>query len=110
MASTGIGEGVALPHVRNPIILSVPRPLVTLCFLERPIDWGALDRQPVEVLFTLASPETRVHLHLMSRLAFALKDAAFRDAIRRQAAREEIFAAVHRVESTFAPTPAFPHL
>ena len=110
MASTGIGDGVAVPHVRNPIILSVPRPLVTLCFLERAVDWGALDQQPVGVLFTLASPDTRVHLHLLSRLAFALKDAAFKEAVARQAMREEIFAAVHRVEATFAPTPGFPHV
>ena len=43
LASTGVGDGIAIPHVRNPIVLHVPRPIVTLCFLERPADFGALD-------------------------------------------------------------------
>ena len=42
-ASTAIGGGIALPHVRNPIVLNVDRPMVTLGFLARPVDFGALD-------------------------------------------------------------------
>jgi len=55
-ASTAIGDGIALPHVRNPIVLHVERPMVTLCFLERPVDFGALDGKPVGVLFSLVCP------------------------------------------------------
>src|SRR5262249_18726429 len=55
-ASTGIGEGIALPHVRNPIVLHVTRPMISLCFLEKPVDFGALDGKPVQVLFSLISP------------------------------------------------------
>ncbi|MCX6984367.1 MAG: PTS sugar transporter subunit IIA, partial [Lentisphaerae bacterium] len=51
MASTGIGEGIAIPHVRNPVILNVGYPVITLCFLEKPIDFGALDKQDVYCLF-----------------------------------------------------------
>ena len=47
LGSTGIGDGIAIPHVRNPIVLHLSRPTVTLCFLERPVDFGALDGQPV---------------------------------------------------------------
>ena len=68
-ASTAIGEGIALPHVRNPIVLYVTRPLVTLCFLEHPIEFGALDGQPVSVLFSLISPSTRAHLQILSKLS-----------------------------------------
>src|SRR5438445_8406255 len=52
-ASTAIGDGIAIPHVRNPIVLQVARPAVTLAFLPQPIDFGALDGKPVQVLFTL---------------------------------------------------------
>src|SRR6266850_4627523 len=68
LGSTGLGEGIAIPHVRNPIVLHLSRPLVTLCFLERPVDFGAIDGQPVTTLFTLISPTVRAHLHLLSRL------------------------------------------
>jgi PTS system nitrogen regulatory IIA component len=102
IASTGVGDGIAIPHVRNPIVLHVARPMVTLCFLEQPIDFGALDQQPVHTLFSLISPTVRAHLHLLSRLAFALRDARFKDVILRQGSRDEIFAEVRRIESELA--------
>ena len=102
MASTAIGDGIAIPHVRNPIVLHVPRSMVTLCFLERPVDFGALDGRPVHCLFTMVSPTVRAHLHLLSRLAFALRDAGFQGAVRRQALRDEILAELDRVEASLA--------
>lgn len=104
LGSTGIGEGIAIPHVRNPIVLHLSRPMVTLCFLERPVDFGALDGQPVTTLFTLISPTVRAHLYLLSRLGFALRDAEFKGAVLRQAAREEILEQLRRVEATMAAT------
>ncbi len=84
-ASTAIGDGIALPHVRNPIVLHVPRPMLTLCFLERPIDFGALDGKPVNVLFSMICPTMRSHLQTLSRLSYALHDEAFKGAVMRQA-------------------------
>lgn len=99
MASTGIGEGIAVPHVRNPIVLHVPKPSITLCFLETPVDFGALDGQKVHCLFTLISPTVRAHLQMLSRLAFALRDPGFKAVIRRVGTRDEILAELRRVES-----------
>src|SRR5258706_7215771 len=47
LGSTGIGEGIAIPHVRNPIVLHLSRPMVVLCFLERAVEFCAIDRHPV---------------------------------------------------------------
>jgi PTS system nitrogen regulatory IIA component len=106
MASTAIGDGIAIPHVRNPIVLHVPRSMVTLCFLERPVDFGALDGKPVHCLFTMVSPTVRAHLHLLSRLAFALRDAGFLGVVRRQGLRDQILDELRRVESSMlAPQP-----
>lgn len=99
MASTGIGNGIAIPHVRNPIVLAVRQPLVSLCFLEQPVEFGALDGQPVHTLFTLISPTVRIHLYLLSRLAFALREQAFASALSKQASREVILDAARRVEA-----------
>src|SRR5438128_8395800 len=98
LQSTGIGDGIAIPHVRNPIVLHVSRPMVTFCFLEKPIHFGALDGKPVHVLFTMVSPTVRAHLRLLSRLSFALHDGGFKKAVLRQASRDEILRECELVE------------
>ena len=101
-ASTAVGDGIAIPHVRNPIVLHVARPLITLCFLERPIDFGALDGKPVHVLFSLVCPTMRSHLQLLSRLSYALHDGPFKAVVVRQGTRAEILQEARRVEATLA--------
>ncbi len=96
LASTGVGDGIAIPHVRNPIVMHIPKPTVALCFLEHEIDFNAIDGQPVNTLFTILSPAVRAHLHLLSRLVYALRDQEFRALLARQATREEILNAVRR--------------
>jgi PTS system nitrogen regulatory IIA component len=98
-ASTAIGDGIAIPHVRNPIVLQVSRPAVTLAFLSQPVDFGALDGKPVHVLFSIISPTTRSHLQLLSRLSFVLHDGKLREIVARQSPREEILQEVRRVEA-----------
>ena len=101
LASTGIGDGIAIPHVRNPVVLHVSQPIISLCFLETPVEYEALDGKPVHALFGIISPTLRAHLHLLSRLSFALRDEGFKSAITRQARREEILGEVARIEKTF---------
>ena len=106
MASTGIGDGIAIPHVRNPIVLHVPQPMVTLCFLEKPINFLSLDGQPVNCLFTIVAPTVRSHLFLLSRLSFVLRDADFKLAIKEQRPREEILQKVLDLEAVLASDAA----
>jgi nitrogen PTS system EIIA component len=98
-ASTGIGDGLALPHVRNPIVLQVDRPSVTLCCLEQPVDFGALDGQPVRALFSLICPTTRSHLQMLARLSYALHDAALKQLVLNAGPAADILSAVRRVEA-----------
>ena len=100
LGSTGIGDGIAIPHVRNPIVLHVQHPSISLCFLEKPIAFGSLDGQPVHTLFSLISPTVRAHLHLLSRLSYCLRNPDFKAVIQRQGSREEIFAAARQVEAS----------
>jgi PTS system nitrogen regulatory IIA component len=99
LGSTGIGDGIAIPHVRNPMVLHVPRPFVCLCFLEHPIDFEAIDSQPVHTLFSVVSPTVREHLHLLSRLGFLLQDREIRDALQRQPSRDEILGLFAKAEA-----------
>jgi nitrogen PTS system EIIA component len=105
LGSTGLGDGIAVPHVRNPIVMHIPRPMLTLCFLERPIDFGAMDGKPVHTLFTIVSPTVRAHLHLLSKIAFAVRQPAFWRAIVKQGSREEILKQAEAVDRSI-PLPA----
>lgn len=98
LGSTAVGDGIALPHVRNPVVMHVPRPMITLCFLETPVPFGALDGKPVHTLFTMLSPTVRSHLQMLARLSFALRHPEFATVISRQGTREEIWAACEAVD------------
>jgi len=98
LGSTGVGDGIAIPHVRNPLVQHVSQPTVTLCFLATPIDFHALDGKPVNTLFTLICPTIKIHLNLLSRLGFVLRDPAFKNALGRQASAEELMAALIAAE------------
>ena len=101
-ASTAIGDGIAVPHVRNPIVLHVSHPMVTLCFLERPVDFGALDGKPVQVLFSLICPTMRSHLQMLARLSHALHDAKFKEVVKRQMKPEVILNEARRIDAALA--------
>jgi PTS system nitrogen regulatory IIA component len=98
LGSTALGDGIAIPHLRNPIVLPVPRATVCLCFLENPIEFGATDGKPVHTLFILVSPTVRDHAHQLSRLASFLREPGFRGAIERRAPGDEILRQACRVE------------
>lgn len=99
LGTTAIGDGIAIPHVRNPILLHIPSPAITLCFLEKPIDFDALDGKPVDILFTLISPTAKTHLHLLAKLAYALRDERFKTVLQRRGSEAEILAAVRAIEA-----------
>jgi len=98
LGSTGVGEGIAIPHVRNPIVLHVDRSSVTLCFLVTPVDFDAIDGKPVDTIFSVVSSTIRGHLHLLSRIAAALHDKEFKRAVLERATRDVILREARRVE------------
>ena len=106
LGSTGFGGGIAIPHVRNPIVLHIPRPMITLCFLETPIEFGAIDGLPVHTLFTLVSPTVRAHLHLLSRLTYGLRMTQFRGPVEAQQGRDALLSGAQAVDLAAMPRPA----
>ena len=99
MESTAIGNGIALPHIRNPIILNIQEPLVTLCFLKSAVDFHALDGKAVSILFTILSPSVKMHLSILSRLAFCLQNSNLQKYLHERASMEEIMAEFIILES-----------
>jgi nitrogen PTS system EIIA component len=98
LASTSIGDGIAIPHPRDPLVVHVAHPIVFLCFLRQPVDFGAPDGMPVRIVFLLLSPSVRDHLRLLARLAAALHDEAFKKLLHQAAPPEEILDRVAAIE------------
>jgi PTS system nitrogen regulatory IIA component len=98
-AVVAVGDGIAIPHVRDPIALAAGEPFLTLAFLKAPVDFGAADGKPVFALFFLVSPTTRSHLQMLAKLAYALREPAFREAVLRRAPAADLLEAARRVEA-----------
>jgi nitrogen PTS system EIIA component len=105
MGSTGIGDGIAIPHARNPILLHVTRPFVTLCLLRQPVAFDAIDGQPVHSLFTLVAASVPSHLRVLAKLAAALRDDEIRRLLRGAAPGTAILDRVAALDTAAAAGP-----
>jgi PTS system nitrogen regulatory IIA component len=99
MGSTGIGDGIAIPHVRNPILLQVAQPSVTLCLLAASVDYEAIDGEPVHALFTVVSSTVPSHLRVLARLGFVLRDETLRGLLRARAGDDAILDRIRHLET-----------
>lgn len=81
LGSTGIGEGIAIPHGK---IQGLPRIFGLMARLEKPIEFEALDGQQVDVLFLLLAPEGAGadHLKALSRVARVLREPGLIERVR----------------------------
>lgn len=100
MGSTGIGDGIAIPHVRNPIVLHLDHPFVTLCLLRNPVDFEAIDGKPVHALFMVVSPTVPVHLRILGQLGFLLRDDTLRRLLSERATADAILGRIELLELT----------
>ena len=75
--TTGIGEGIAIPHGKSNV---VKEPALAAVVVPSGVDFEAIDGQPVKLLFLIAAPDTKdnVHLEVLSRLSALLMDEGFR--------------------------------
>jgi mannitol/fructose-specific phosphotransferase system IIA component (Ntr-type) len=76
--TTGIGDGIALPHARNPMGGLLKRPLLVFGRHSRGVPYGSLDNKPVHLLFLLASPNLTDHLGMLARISRVLRDQQLR--------------------------------
>jgi len=81
LGSTGIGEGIAIPHCR---LRYCEQAIGVLLKLEEPVDFDSIDGQPVDLVFALLVPEeaTEEHLQILAMLAENFSNAQYREALR----------------------------
>jgi PTS system nitrogen regulatory IIA component len=91
LGSTGIGEGIAIPHGKLP---GLDRMVGLVARLERPIDFEALDGQPVDLLFVLLAPEGAGadHLKALARVARAMRQPGILERMRAARDADALFA------------------
>ncbi|NUM55675.1 MAG: PTS sugar transporter subunit IIA [Candidatus Hydrogenedentes bacterium] len=106
LCSTAIGNGIAIPHPRSPIVLGVSEPQVTVAFPKKPIEFGALDGKPVHTMFVIVSTTVRNHLLVLSHLMFALKSKPFLGLLAKRASQDDLLAELQRLEEEFAKVDA----
>lgn len=97
LGSTGMGRGVAIPHCRLPNVKAIH---VALARLEAPIDFDAVDGEPVDLFFFLVAPESAGsdHLRALARVSRALRDPAFQHRLRGAASQDALAAALSDIE------------
>ncbi len=105
MGSTGIGEGIAIPHVRNPILLHVEQPQVALFLLPHPVEFDSVDGEPVSAVFLVISASISVHLRTLAQLGHALRDRALKGLLRRRAGEAEILERLEQLERAGTDRP-----
>src|ERR1700757_3822856 len=91
LGSTGVGNGVAIPHGK---LAKLNKLFGLFARLERPVDFEALDNQPVDLIFLLLAPEGAGadHLKALARIARLLRDPAIARKLRESRDAEALFA------------------
>jgi len=95
---TAVGKGIAIPHPRNPIITDLKSASVSICRLERPVDFGSLDNQPVHTLFILLTASPKMHLEVLSKISYLCQDDAFLHILKEHSNKETILEYVRKRE------------
>jgi PTS system nitrogen regulatory IIA component len=104
LASTGIGNGVAIPHPRHPVDGFLEGGMVATFFLDSEVDFNAIDGEPVFVVFLMLSPRTQCHLQLLSQLSFCLHDPSFLTHLKTCDSKESLLNLVKKIEKNIKST------
>jgi PTS system nitrogen regulatory IIA component len=86
---TALSNGLAVPHTRD-FLLQGPHDVVSIAFLPKPIDWGALDGQPTHTLFFLFATNDKRHLHLLAKIAHLSSDPKALEFLRQSPSKEAL--------------------
>jgi len=100
LQSTGIGDGVAIPHGKMP---GLPRLVASFARSREGVDFESIDGQLTHLFFLLVVPEQSggQHLKALARISRFFRDAAFRKALSEAESREDVFRAIEEQDAKF---------
>ncbi|MDI6741918.1 MAG: PTS sugar transporter subunit IIA [Smithella sp.] len=101
LGSTGIGEGVAIPHGKIPALNDI---IVAFGRSEQGIDYDSLDGKPVHLFFLLLAPENAAgqHLKILAKISKMLKETDFRKKLLKAQSRDELYKIIIEQENNSA--------
>ena len=96
--TTGIGEGIAIPHCKSD---AVSKPGLAAMVIKDGVDFDALDGEKVSLIFLIAAPNTEdnIHLDVLSKLSVLLMDENFTSGLRNAKTVEEFLSVIDRAEA-----------
>ena len=96
-STTGIGEGIAIPHGKCD---AVDKPGLAAMVIKNGVDFDSLDGEPVTLLFLIAAPNTEdnVHLDVLSKLSVLMMDEEFSKSLRQAKSVEEFLAIIDKAD------------
>ena len=97
-STTGIGEGIAIPHGKCD---AVTKPGLAAMVVKDGVDFDSLDGEPVTLMFLIAAPNTEdnIHLDVLSKLSVLLMDENFTSGLRNAKTVEEFLSVIDRAEA-----------
>src|SRR5258708_19543233 len=97
--STGIGDGIALPHSRNALVGLMDRPIIVFGRQTQGIPFGSLDNVPARLFFLLVAPTVTLHLAILARVSRLLRDPKLRQNLLTLDRAEKIISAIRDAEN-----------
>lgn len=97
---TALNNGIAVPHTRD-FLLNAHHDVVTIVFPQKPIEYGALDNNPVHSMFFLFACEDKRHLHLLAKIAHLSSQPATIELLKKKPSKEQFLEYVKNWESQF---------
>ena len=100
LGSTGIGDGVAIPHGKFP---AVTQPIISFGRSRKGLDFDSMDGEPAFLFFLLVAPENAASIHLkaLARIAKILKNGAFRKVLMEAQNRQELYKTIIQNDEEF---------
>ena len=97
--STGIGDGIALPHSRNALVGLVAQPIMVFGRHKQGIPYDAIDGIPARLFFLLIAPTVTQHLGILARLSRVLRDPKLRQSLLAAEQPEQVIALIREAEA-----------
>lgn len=95
--STGVGKGLAIPHGKAS---GIDKTYAAFAILDKPVDYEAIDGEPVKLVFLLVGPESSnsMHIKMLSRISRLMNNSDFRERLTKSSSSEDILSVFREEE------------